>query len=76
MLQTVQKIEATRTNRIRENSMSFFIPDKSSMSKRPGSRFQSRLPRMARVKEWRWKLLRIVSRQGDINSDGGKGTHE
>jgi hypothetical protein len=51
--------------------MSFFIPDKSSAPKQPESRFQSRLPRRARVKEWRWKLLRIVSRPPDINNDGG-----
>jgi hypothetical protein len=56
--------------------MSSLIRDKYSALKRPGSRFQSRLPRRARVKEWRWKLLRIVSGSPDANSDGGRVTNE
>jgi len=31
---------------------------------------------MARVKEWRWKLLRIVSSPPEVNSNEGKTTNE
>jgi hypothetical protein len=56
--------------------MSPLIHEKFNAIKRPGSRFQFPSPRMARVQEWRWNLVRVANRQPDDNNDGGTVTNE